>query len=146
MQLHNIKRKTKNKKSIQVGRGGKRGKTSGRGTKGQRARSGRKLRPEMRDIIKKLPKLRGYDFNSIVAKPIVITLEKLLKHTQAGDVITPAFLIEKKLISTYKGKTPKVKILGNKKESIVSHKIILEGVTVSNKLKALIEKAGGEVK
>ena len=42
-----------------VGRGGKRGKTSGRGTKGQNARAGRKKRPEMRDFIKRIPKLRG---------------------------------------------------------------------------------------
>ena len=65
MQTHNIKRKNPNYKSARVGRGGKRGKTSGRGTKGQNARAGRKKRPEMRDIIKKLPKLRGYRFNTI---------------------------------------------------------------------------------
>ena len=42
MQLHELKPKTKNKKRITVGRGGKRGKTSGRGTKGQNARAGHK--------------------------------------------------------------------------------------------------------
>jgi len=47
-----------------VGRGGKRGKTAGRGTKGQNARAGRKKRPELRDIIKKLPKRRGYGAES----------------------------------------------------------------------------------
>ncbi len=41
---------------MQIGRGGKRGKTSGRGHKGQNARAGTSKRPEMRDIIKKLPK------------------------------------------------------------------------------------------
>ena len=64
MQIHNIKRKTKNKKSVSVGRGGTRGKTSGRGTKGQNARAGHKKRPELRDIIKKIPKLRGRGRNS----------------------------------------------------------------------------------
>ncbi len=59
MQLHNLKKNTGNKKRRQVGRGGKRGKTSGRGTKGQNARAGRKKRPELRDIIKHIPKLRG---------------------------------------------------------------------------------------
>ena len=42
-----------------VGRGGKRGKTSGRGGKGQTARAGNKRRPELRDFIKRIPKLRG---------------------------------------------------------------------------------------
>ncbi len=59
MQFHNLQAKTKRKRSRQVGRGGTRGKTSGRGTKGQNARAGRKKRPELRDIIKRVPKLRG---------------------------------------------------------------------------------------
>ncbi len=146
MQLHNVKRKTKNKKSVQVGRGGTRGKTSGRGTKGQKARSGRKLRPEMRDIIKKLPKLRGYDFNSRHNKPIVLTLANLQKNTKAGDVVNVAFLIENKIASIAKGKNPVVKILGNKKDSSFAHKITVEGIKVSAGVKSAIEKAGGEVK
>jgi large subunit ribosomal protein L15 len=52
-------RTKKRRKSIVVGRGGKRGKTSGRGGKGQTARAGHKIRPEIRDLIKKLPKRRG---------------------------------------------------------------------------------------
>jgi large subunit ribosomal protein L15 len=73
MQIHNIKRKTPNKKVMIVGRGGKRGKTSGRGGKGQTARSGHKVRPEWRDFIKRMPKLRGYSFQSItgVRNPVV---------------------------------------------------------------------------
>lgn len=59
MQFHTLKRKTPNTKGRQVGRGGTRGKTSGRGTKGQNARAGRKKRPELRDVIKRVPKLRG---------------------------------------------------------------------------------------
>ncbi len=65
MQIHNLKRKYKNKKDRIVGRGGKHAKTSGRGGKGQTARAGNKRRPELRDIIKKLPKMRGYQFKSI---------------------------------------------------------------------------------
>ena len=65
MQIHNLKRQHKNKKDRIVGRGGKHAKTSGRGGKGQTARAGNKRRPEMRDIIKKLPKRRGYRFKSI---------------------------------------------------------------------------------
>ena len=65
MQIHNLKRLHKNKKDRIVGRGGKHAKTSGRGGKGQTARAGNKRRPELRDIIKKLPKARGYQFKSI---------------------------------------------------------------------------------
>ncbi len=65
MQIHNLKREHKNKRDRLVGRGGKHAKTSGRGGKGQTARAGNKRRPELRDIIKKLPKNRGYQFKSI---------------------------------------------------------------------------------
>jgi large subunit ribosomal protein L15 len=69
MQFNNIKKNSSNRKAKQVGRGGTRGKTSGRGTKGQNARSGRKKRPEMRDVIKRLPKLRGRGKNSLKPRP-----------------------------------------------------------------------------
>ena len=65
MQTHNLKRNHKNKKDRIIGRGGKHAKTGGRGGKGQTARAGNKRRPELRDIIKKLPKNRGYRFKSI---------------------------------------------------------------------------------
>jgi ribosomal protein L15 len=65
MQINNLKRVHKNKRDRLVGRGGKHAKTSGRGGKGQTARAGNKRRPELRDIIKKLPKNRGYRFKSI---------------------------------------------------------------------------------
>jgi len=65
MQIHNLKRQHKNKIDRLVGRGGKHAKTAGRGGKGQTARSGNKRRPELRDIIKRLPKNRGYKFKSI---------------------------------------------------------------------------------
>ena len=65
MQFHNLKAKTKRRYSRQIGRGGTRGKTSGRGTKGQNARAGHKKRPEMRDIIKRIPKLRGRGKSSL---------------------------------------------------------------------------------
>ncbi len=77
MQIHNLKRIHKNKKDRLVGRGGKHAKTSGRGGKGQTARAGNKRRPELRDIIKKLPKNRGYQFNSI-QKDFVLNKEKLV--------------------------------------------------------------------
>src|SRR5262245_30701833 len=71
MQIHNLKRLHKNKKDRIVGRGGKHAKTSGRGGKGQTARAGNKRRPELRDIIKKLPKQRGYQFKSFQRETVV---------------------------------------------------------------------------
>ncbi|MEK9185284.1 MAG: hypothetical protein AAB863_00775 [Patescibacteria group bacterium] len=70
MQMHNLKRNKHNRKAKQVGRGGTRGKTSGRGTKGQNARAGRKKRPEMRDIIKRFPKLRGRGKHSLKSRKV----------------------------------------------------------------------------
>ncbi len=76
MQIHEVKRKHKNKRDRLVGRGGKHAKTSGRGGKGHTARAGNKRRPELRDIIKKLPKNRGYRFKSI-KKNVKLTKDKL---------------------------------------------------------------------
>lgn len=76
MQIHNLKRTHKNRKDRLIGRGGKHAKTAGRGGKGQTARAGNKRRPELRDIIKKLPKNRGYKFNSI-QKVFLLKKDKL---------------------------------------------------------------------
>lgn len=144
MQANNLKRRVANKTSARVGRGGKRGKTAGRGTKGQKARAGRKIRPEMRDVIKRYPKLRGRGKNSnlsIQVKPTIITLEALETMFKGADV-NPQTLIESGLLKNYKGRTPKVKIVGN--ESF-SKKVTVTGCAVSEGAKALIEKAGGSV-
>lgn len=80
MQFHALKRNTPNKKSKQVGRGGKRGKTSGRGTKGQNARAGHKKRPELRDFIKRLPKLRGRGKSSLKSIQTKLKGQALKEH------------------------------------------------------------------
>ncbi|KKQ77703.1 MAG: hypothetical protein A3A96_03745 [Candidatus Zambryskibacteria bacterium RIFCSPLOWO2_01_FULL_39_39] len=114
MQFHNLKKNTKNRKAKQVGRGGTRGKTSGRGTKGQNARSGRKKRPEMRDIIKRLPKLRGRGKNflkSRLEKALPINISRVKSHFKEGEEINAKTLLAKGLIKTRNGKLPKIKIL-----------------------------------
>ncbi|MBI4136288.1 MAG: hypothetical protein HY481_01940 [Candidatus Vogelbacteria bacterium] len=60
--MHQLKRQHPRQRKKIVGRGGKRGTTAGRGTKGQKARAGHRIRPAIRDVIKKLPKRRGYRF------------------------------------------------------------------------------------
>ncbi len=145
MKIHELKRKTENKKHVLVGRGGKRGKTSGRGGKGQTARAGHKARPEMRDFIKRMPKLRGRGKNSNLSyqkKPIIINVSDLSVFSD-GAMVTPQTLIAKKVVKMSEGKNPIVKILSMGE---VSKKLTVSGCSVSSEAKAKIEKAGGSVK
>ncbi len=150
MQLHEIKtnKKHADKKAQRVGRGGKRGKTAGRGTKGQKARAGRKLRPEMRDIIKKIPKLRGYgknrakSINSSKVKHTPVNIEVLNRVFSSGDTINIDTLIEKAVVETKSGKKPQVKILA---KGELDKALTIEALPVSSKAKELIEKAGGKI-
>jgi large subunit ribosomal protein L15 len=142
MQINSLKREHPNKKHVQVGRGGTRGKTSGRGGKGQTARAGNKRRPQIRDIIKKLPKLRGYRFKSGTTKPSPVNVEAL-NVFESGATVTVASLFEANLIRRVGGILPKVKILA---KGEVSKKLSIAGCEVSASAKAKIEKAGGTVK
>jgi large subunit ribosomal protein L15 len=142
MQLNQLQRKTENKTEKRVGRGGIRGKTSGRGTKGQNARAGHKKRPDIREKIKKLPKLRGYQFNSIETKPMVVNVATLEKMFAAGDTINPTVLIERGVLQVRKGTTPVVKVLG---DGAITKKLIIAGCVVSASAKEKIEKAGGSI-
>ncbi len=131
MQIHSITRIHKNKKSAPIGRGGKRGKTSGRGTKGQKARAGHKIRPEFRDIIKKLPKMRGRGKNSnlsIQDKPAIVNVAVLEKHFENGEVVSRQTLVAKGLISGHGGRLPEVKILGT---GTLTKKLTFQGVSFS---------------
>lgn len=143
MQIHNLKREHKNKKDRIVGRGGKHAKTSGRGGKGQTARAGNKRRPELRDIIKRLPKNRGYKFKSFAVKPVGVSLDKISIAFKNGGAITPAILVEAKVIKTIKGNIPQVKILAGKDASVA--KIQVSKCFVSTSAKEKIEKAGGSI-
>jgi large subunit ribosomal protein L15 len=142
MQLNTLKREHPNKKARLVGRGGTRGKTSGRGGKGQTARAGNKRRPQMRDIIKKLPKLRGYKFHSTESKPAVVNVSDLVIFA-SGSVVNPALLFENNLIRKTGGVIPAVKILGTGE---IALKLSIEGCLVSPSARAKIEKAGGSIK
>ena len=143
MQIHNLKRVHKNKKDRIVGRGGKHAKTAGRGGKGQTARAGNKRRPELRDIIKKLPKLRGYQFNSFEVKPASVSLDMIAKAFKTGGDINPVVLLEKKCIKKVKGNIPQVKILSGK--ASFSLKIKVSKCFVSASANDAIIKAGGEI-
>lgn len=146
MQFHNLVPKTKNKKTMLVGRGGKRGKTSGRGGKGQTARAGNKKRPELRDFIKRIPKLRGRGVNqnkSVNTRPTIVNLDMIEAVFESGSIISPSTLIERKTISTLDGKIPSVKILGS---GDITKKFTIENCLISKQAKEKVEKAGGSVK
>lgn len=143
MQLHQLQPKHRLKKRKRVGRGGKRGTYSGKGIKGQKSRSGRKMQPIMRELIKRYPKLRGY---RQVVKPrfgTTVNLRTLEKEFNSGDKITPFVLFEKKIIRKIKGKIPSVKILS---QGEIKRKLIIEGCGVSKAARAKVEMAGGVVK
>lgn len=143
MQANQLKRNHPNTKRMIVARGGKRGKTAGRGGKGQSARAGNKRRPEWRDIIKQLPKLRGRGVNqhkSFQIKPVIVNVGLLEEIFNVGDSVTPTILVEKFVIKTRSGKIPAVKILG---DGEITKKIAITGCLVSDSAKAKIEKAGG---
>jgi len=122
------KSRQKNRKVQRVGRGGKRGTSSGRGTKGQKSRSGHRIRPAERDLLIRLPKLRGYRNKSINVKLRVIGLAQL--EAMKGNEFSIANL------------GMKAKILGNGE---ITRAITVDGIPVSKSAKEKIEKAGGKV-
>ncbi|HTY40197.1 MAG TPA: uL15m family ribosomal protein [Candidatus Paceibacterota bacterium] len=144
MQLHQIS-KLNRKTARRIGRGGKRGTTSGRGQKGQKSRSGHVIRPASRDLLIRLPKLRGFRNKPKGPKPFLLDLgmlERRLK-TLAGKapvVVTIALLKEHELVpSRYQGV---VKVLG---DGGISFPLHLKGLKVSAPAKKKIESAGGKV-
>jgi large subunit ribosomal protein L15 len=143
MQLNQLKPIHKKKRAKRIGRGGKRGTYSGRGMKGQRSRAGRRLKPAIRELIKRYPKLRGYKFKKQELKVATINIETLERKFKTGEEIIPKILLERKLIRRIKGRLPQVKILGKGK---LTKKLTVEGCQVSKKAKEQIEKAGGGIK
>lgn len=143
--MHTIKRQHQNKRSVQVGRGSKRGKTSGRGGKGQTARAGHKVRPEIRDIIKRIPKLRGRGkniFQSIQPRFIPVGVGLLEAKFSSGDTVSPATLLNKSLVRSSQVRKPLVKILG---DGELTKKLTIMNCRVSKSARAKIEAAGGTI-
>jgi len=143
MQLHELKRKHKNKDKKRIGRGGKKGTTSGKGTKGQKSRAGRKMVPMIRELIKRYPKLKGYRSFAIENDFAIVNISALEENSKDGETINPENLVKKGIISNIKGRTPKVKILGTGK---LTKKLVVENCKASKTAKDAIEKAGGSIK
>lgn len=141
MQLHDIQPKTKKERKRRVGRGGKKGSFSGRGTKGQRKHGKSGIRPAIRDLIKKVPKLRGEGFPSMPETPEreVVNVGELSQWFKKGDHVTPKTLAERGAIDAVK--TP-VKLLadGEPPEGLT-----VQNVPLSRAAKEKIETAGGTI-
>ena len=98
----------------------------------------------MRDIIKKIPKMRGHRFNTVKQYSVCpVNLNALEKAFSSGGRVTPSSLAKMGVIELYKGKNPKVKILGTGE---ITKKLNISGCAISGEAKAKIEKAGGMVK
>src|SRR6185436_17058709 len=123
MQAHQLQPKHVSKDRKIVVRGGKKGSYSGKGGKGQTARSGRKLAPIIRELIKRYPILKGYRRFVLEQNTQVINLDILEKTTKDGETINPENLARKGTIALVKGKIPSVKILGN---GVLNKKLVIE--------------------
>lgn len=140
-QLNNLSPLVKKRK--RVGRGGKLGGTSGKGHKGQNARSGGRVRIGFEGgqmpIARRLPK-RGFT-NARFKTPIsIISTAVLEKHFDEGVEITKNVLLEKGLV---KKKGSLLKILGGEK---LSKKLIIEADRFSKSAEQSVKDAGGEIR
>lgn len=145
--MHQLSRKHPNTKHTQVGRGGKRGKTAGRGTKGQNARSNTRKRPQLRDIIKKIPKKRGHGKNrakSTYVKPraFAVNLSVIEAIFENGATVSPVSLLEKGVLKSTRLPKAGVKILGT---GTLTKKITISACEVSAGAKEKIEALGGTI-
>ncbi|MDI6717523.1 MAG: 50S ribosomal protein L15 [Patescibacteria group bacterium] len=137
MQIHQLKSKNVSKQK-RVGRGGKRGAFSGHGTKGQKSRAGHKIRPDVRDLIIRLPKLKGFKNKPLFDNPVAVNLLDIEKRMKE-NFITLESLIKNGLI---RKSEKNVKILS---KGDISKAFNFKGLKVSQKAKEKIEKAGGKV-
>lgn len=145
MQLNNIDTTTRTKRAQRIGRGGKRGKTSGHGTKGQKSRAGHKIRPEIRDRIKKLPKLRGHGVNRSRTirtnriAPLAVSLATIEQYFEVGETVSPRILLGKGII---RSRRAKIKILST---GSITKKVIITGCATSATARKSIEAVGGTI-
>jgi len=100
MQIHTLSvEKKKGRKRI--GRGGRRGTTAGRGSNGQKSRTGAHVDPLFEGgrttLLERMKKVKG--FKSPRSKRVTLTFSLLEKHFEAGEEVSRATIIGKKLFS-----------------------------------------------
>lgn len=158
MNIHELKPKTKRPSKKYVGRGGKKGTFSGKGTKGQKSRAGAYVRPGFRGGDNRLwqlfPKQRGAGkkpgnarphpkhryFIYRNAKSAVLNLDVFNRFNE-GDTITPSKLLESGMISL--DVKQGIKILG---DGELNKKLTFEGFKFSKSAEDKIRKSGSTIK
>lgn len=139
-ELHYSEGARKNRKRIGRGQGSGTGKTSGKGNKGQNARSGGGVRLGFEGgqtpLARRLPK-RG--FTNFTRKEYATLNVELLERFEDGTVVTPELLLEHRII---RKKLNGVKVLGNGE---LTKKLTVKANKFSKSAQEIIEKAGGSV-
>jgi large subunit ribosomal protein L15 len=141
LKLHHLRPAPGSKKDrIRVGRGeASKGKTSGRGTKGTKARY--QVRPGFEGggvrLVMRTPKLRGFK-NPFRIEYQVVNLDKLVEHFPQGGAVTVNDLVSKGLVR----RNEPVKVLGS---GDISVKLDVKVDKVSEQAKSKILAAGGSV-
>ena len=143
MKLHELRPSEgafKTSKRVGRGVGSGLGKTSGKGHKGQNARSGGGVRPGFEGgqlpLFRRLPK-RGFSNAKFKTEYAVINLSDLNKFDN-DSVVTPELLKEMGLI---KNQLDGIKVLGNGK---LEKKLTVKAHKFSGEAKNQIEKLGGK--
>ena len=138
-ELYPFAEERKSRKRVGRGSGSGLGCTSGKGNKGQNARSGGGVRPGFEGgqmpLARRIPK-RG--FNNIFAKPLEIVNLSTLDQFQDGDTVTVHALLEKGILSKCRYG---YKVLGSGK---LSKKLTVQASAFSASAKEAIEAAGGK--
>lgn len=148
--LNNLRSPKTKKGKVQKGRGygsGHGGHTVGRGTKGQKSRSGySRPRPGFEGgqmpLARRLPILKGFSrgFATANTKRYELQLSEVAEALK-GNKVNIESLAEAGLIVPTSKKVS-IKILFDKE---ISNKLDVEGISVSQTAKNAIEKAGGQV-
>lgn len=137
MQLHQLKSKHKRLRSKRIGRGGKKGASSGWGI-GKRGTS----QPRIREVFKRYPKIRGSRAHTQVFLHEHVSIAALEKNFASEETVNPEILLKRNVTKRVKGNTPKVKILG---PGELTKPLVVEGCEVSKNAQTIIEKAGGKI-
>lgn len=132
--LGNIMDYKKVKKRVGRGISAGGGKTAGRGTKGQKSRSGYNLPKQFEggqsNLSLRLPKIKGFKTNKEDIK--LISLDLLQKNFKTGETLSSQALFEKGLIK----KNQTAKVLNNGKINIYLN---IENIQISKSAKSAIE-------
>ena len=141
-ELHAPAGATRNKRIKGRGPGSGNGKTSGKGHKGQNARSGGGVRPGFEGgqmpLYRRIAR-RGFSNFPFKKTALPVHTGELETAFNDGDVVTMESLVEKRLI---RKNVQLVKILA---KGELKKKLTIEGLPVSSGARTLIEAAGGAI-